>query len=644
MLDFTSSKTQSMSPPHPDRVRFGVFEADLRSGEIRKHGIKLKLHRQPFQVLAVLLEHRGEVVTREQLRARLWSADTFVAFDKGLDTAIHRLRNALGDSSNSPRFVETVPRKGYRFIAPVEELTNTRIGKKTAAQAQDRTVDKRFPRFLFLSIGSTGVTLAILIGLYAIRSEHRSAPQAAAHRISSLVVLPLENASGDASQEYLVDGVTDELTRDLSKIGGLRVISRTSAVQYKGNPESLPRVAQEFKVDAAIKGAVALSGNRVRITTQLLDLATNQQVWRRDYERDLGDLGSLGYDLAEAVAEQAQIPLSLEEQNRLVQGHPISPKAYERYLNGRYECDHWTEENLKKSVGSFKDVIRQEPDYAPAWAGLATAYGLLDLFHYSPHNVALKSSREAALKALELDDTLSEAYVSLASASLSEWSWSAAAQEIQRAIDLDPNNATAHQWRGYLLRAEGRYDESIVEMKTALELDPLTANKKQSLGATLYQAGHYDEALQLFRGIADPDANSERRHRWMAAIYEQKGLQRESIAEILKALRLSRKSELAAAVEQKYLAVGYGEARRAYLLGDLQLLQSQAKNPGSAVAIDVAGDYALLGNTGRAFHWLEKAFREHDESMMYLKVDDRLATLRLDPRFKNLVRRMGLPS
>jgi TolB-like protein/DNA-binding winged helix-turn-helix (wHTH) protein len=626
-----------------DRVRFGVFEVDLRSEEIRKHGIKLKLHRQPFQVLAVLLEHPGEIVTREQLRARLWSADTFVEFDKGLDTAIHRLRNALADSAENPRFVETLPRKGYRFIAPIEEVTSPRNEEPRPEQVEARSRDNRFPRFIALPVGLAAVTLAILIALYVFRSQQR-APQVAAHRISSLVVLPFENASGDPSQKYLVNGVTDQLTEDLSKIRSLRVISRSSAMQYKRNPESLLQFAQELKVDGVITGTVKLSGNRVRITTRLLDVGTNRQVWTRDYERDLGDLSSLGFDVATAVAEQSQIQLSLEEQKQLPQKHSISPEAYDHYLNGRYEGDHWTDEDLQKSVADLKAVINQEPNYAPAWAGLSTVYSLMDLFRYLPHKVAVESTKEAALKALELDDTLSEAYVSLASASLSEWSWAAAAQEEQRAIDLDPNNATAHQWWGYLLRAEGRYDESIAEMKTALALDPLTANKKQSLGATLYQAGHYDEALQLFRGISDPDANSERRHRFMAAIYEQKGLQRESIAELLKALRLTKKQELAAAVEQKYLALGYEEAKRTYLLGNIKLLQSKAKNPGSTVAFEVAGDYASLRNSTEAFRWLEKAFQEHDDAMMYLKADDRFTALRTDPRFKNLVHRLGLPS
>jgi TolB-like protein/DNA-binding winged helix-turn-helix (wHTH) protein len=612
------------------RVRFGVFELDLRSGELHKQGIKIKFHDQPFQVLSILLEHPGELVTREQLHQKLWPADTFVDFDVGLNSAIKRLRDALGDSAEDPRFVETLPRHGYRFIAPVEEV-------------RPKTI--RVRNVLTLASVLTAAALALLFGLNLAGTRDRLLGRNKNRRIRSLVVLPLQNLSGDPSQEYFVDGMTEALTTDLGKIGALRVISRTSAMQYKGTRKALPEIGRELNVDAVVEGAVLRSGERVRITTQLVETSNDRHLWAETYERDLRDVLVLQDELALTIAKQIQVKLSVDEQTRLATGQSVDTEALEAYLQGREEWNNWSEESSKKSIKYFEQAVRKNPAYAPAWAGISDAYMLLHIFGapseaFSSSQEAFEKAKTAALKALELDPSLSEAHVSLASVLL--FQWTAAEKELQRAIALNPSNAMAHQWYGYLLSALGRFDEAIAEMKRALELDPLSSNKQNSLGATFYRAARYDEALEHFREVPDADVNSAYRHYRMAAIYERKGMQKEAVAEMLTALKIKRQYELATTVQGKFTSSGYSSAKKTFLWGDLRENQRQVKDGLLPLAVTIAGDYALLGETKEAFEWLEKAFHEREHDLMYLNVDDRFAALRSDPRFQNLVHLIGL--
>lgn len=647
-------------PGQARRVRFGAFEADLRSGELRKHGLKIKLQDQPFHILALLLEHPGEVVTREELRQKLWLADTFVDFDVGLNTAIKRLRDALGDTAESPRYVETLPRRGYRFIAQVDglaaatppsspaQIPTDRHTRRAVSALVDAVVEAHHARKRWrvgaVVAGATALALAVvLFGVRGLRERLRG--KAEAPKIQSIAVLPLENLTGDPAQDYFADGMTDVLITDLAQISALRVISRTSMTHYKGTKKTLPEIARELNVDAVVEGTAVRSGERVRISAQLIHAATDRHLWARNYERDLRDVLALQDEVARDITNQVQIKLSPQGQVKLASTHPVDPEALEAYLRGRYEWNKWTEEGLKKSIPYFEQAIQKGPNYAQAWAGLSDAYLLLGLdLHFWPPQVALPKAKAAALKALELDETLSDAHVSLEGIMMHlEWSWSAAEKESQRAIALNPNNATAHQWYGFYLIAMGRFDEAIAEMKRAQELDPLTPNKQQSLGGALYRAGRYDEALQQFREVPDnPDARSERRHRWMAAIYERKGMPKEAMAELLTALRVGGKKQLATAVERKYLSSGYPEAKQAFLRGDLRETQQRARN-GFLQAYWIAADHALLGEKNKAFEWLEKAFQERDVGMVYLKVDDTFEALRSDPRFQDFVRRMGLP-
>lgn len=648
------------------RIRFGAFEVDVQDRELRHNGEKVKLQDKPFQILMLLMAEPRKLVTREELRRSLWPADTFVDFDAGLNTAIRKLRDALQDEAKAPQFVETVQRHGYRFIAPVELVVSGKESPEPSAviapsssaareilagsdargrsEAQGgRKSRNRFGSLLAPAGMLTAAALVLLVGLNVAGLRDRLLRKATVRRIQSLAVLPLENLSGDPSQEYFADGMTEALITDLGKIGAVRVISRTSAMQYKGTHKTLPQIARELNVDAVLEGAVLRSGNRVRVTTQLIEASTDRHIWAQSYERDLGDVLVLQDELARAVVNEVNIHLSPEQRSRLANARPVNPEAYEAYLKGRYEWNEWTEEHLQRSVEAFQRATQINPGYAPAWAGLSDAYDLLALFDYLPLQIGVERSKTAALKALELDDTLSEAHVSLANARLWEWSWSAAEKELQRAISVDPNNAMAHQLYGYLLSAQGRFEEAIAEMKRARELDPLSPNKQNSLGATLYRAGRYDEALEQFREVPDPDANSEFRHRRMAAIYERKGMWTESMNQLVIALKYGGKKELAVSVQRKFISSGYATAKQTFLGGDLREMQERYKNASPSVAFAVAEDYALLGEQNKALEWLQKALEQHDKNLMYLKVDDRLEGLRSDPRFVEMARRIGLP-
>jgi len=518
-----------------------------------------------------------------------------------------------------------------------------RLKQTQDLQEQPRTVATPWWMRSRAMLGAAAVALlALLVSLNTGGLRQRLLRASAATRIQSIAVLPLENLSGDPSQDYFADGMTEALITDLGKIGELRVISRTSAMHYKGTRKTLPEIARELNVDAVIEGAVLRSGDRVRITAQLVQAASERHLWAESYERDLRDVLALQDEVARSIANEIKIKLTPQEQVRLASGRPVDPEAHEAYLRGRYEWNKWTEEGLKKSVEYFERAIQKDPAYAQAWAGLSDTYQFLSLWDFWPAEVAMPKAKVAAVKAVDLDDTLSDAHVALWGV-LWPYERSVAEKEVQRAIALNPNNAWAHQAYGYQLSSVARFDEAIAEMKRALELDPLAPNKHQSLAATLYRAGRYDEALQRFREVPDPDANSERRHRFIAAIYEREGLQKEAVAELLTALRFAGEKDLAEQVERKYVSSGYSEAKKTFLWGDIKEKQKTRARNGFGQTAWIAADYALLGEKNKAFEWLENAFQEQDTALMYLKVDDRFDVLRSDPRFQDLLRRMGLP-
>jgi len=636
---------------HPRvRLRFGVFELDLRAGELRKLGFRVRLQEQPLQILTMLLEHPGEVISREELQKKLWPADTFVDFDHGLNKAVSKIREALGDSAESPRFVETVARRGYRFLADVKVAEEAAVrGPELATlphpvvEAGDRPdlADKPgMPKHLLSSFAwkmSGFVLLLLVASLAAWKIYSWNRPSSA---IRSLAVLPLESLSSDASQDYFADGMTDELISDLGQISALRVISRTSVMVYKHARKPLPQIARELNVDAVVEGTVLRSGDQVRITAQLIEASTDKHLWSQSYEGELRDTLALQNQVARAIADQIRINLNPQEQAALKTVKVVNPQAYESYLKGRYFWNKRTADGLKVALAYFTEAIEEDPKYAQPYSGLADTYALLGDWQYAvmTPKEAFPKAKAAAIKALELDSALGEAHNSLAFClDAFDWDLDSAGKEFRRAIELNPGYATAHHWYAWHLSLLGRYDEAIVEMRKAENLDPLSLIINADLAELLVIAHSYDESIRQSRKTIEMDPNFALAHNQLAQAYLQKHMNDEAVAELQKAVQLSVGSPTCiASLARAYAASGKTEEA-------VKLLSELKKHsiPSYSDAPEIAVIYASLGDTDQAMNWLEKAFEERFNPSVLLRPG--FDPLRSDPRFEDLVRRIGFP-
>ena len=560
-------------------IRFGTFEVDLRAGELRKRGVKIKLQKQPFDLLRMLLEHPGEVVSREELQQRIWPADTFVDFDQGLSSAIKRLREALSDSAENPRFIETIPRRGYRFIA---------------------------------GLGGT------------------------ARRIESLAVLPLENLSRDPEQEYFADGLTEALITSLAKISALRVVSRTSAMQYKGVHKSLREIAMDLGVDGIVEGTVMRSGERVRISAQLVNAPMDTHLWAESYDRDLRDILALQSEVARAIAREIQIKLTPQEQAQLARVHPVDPEAYEAYLKGRYYWNKRSAQGVKKGAEYFQKAIDKDSTYAAAYAGLADSACVDGFWSFAAPEEGFGKARATARKALEIDET-AEARASLGWATLQfDWDFLASEKEFQRAIELNPRYATAHQWYGHCLGCMGRFDEAFVELKHAIHLEPLSLIINTSYAGISWLGRQWDQAIEQSQKTLELDPNFVAGRWALARSYDGKGMLDTAIAYAQEAIKLS--SDVLFFVVD--LSHAYATAGRR---DDAIRVLSQLLETSKHRYVDscfVAQLYAGLNDIEQAFHWLEKAFSEHSAWIAYMRMDPWFDNLRADPRFQDLLRRI----
>jgi len=565
-------------------VRFGDFEADFRAGELRKQGVKIKLQKQPFQVLEMLLERPREVISREELRQRIWPADTFVDFDQGLSNAIKRLRDALSDSAESPRFIETVPRRGYRFIGPLW----------------------------------TG-----------------------AGRIESLAVLPLENLSRDPEQEYFADGLTEALITNLAKISALHVVSRTSAMQYKGVHKSLREIGRELGVAGIVEGTVLRSGNQVRISVQLIDASSDSHLWAESYERDLRDILALQSEVARAIAQEIQISLSPLESLYLGGGRLVDPQACELYLKGRY---HWNKRNVEgvtKGAQYFQQTIDQDPSYAPAYAGLADSLVVLGYWGFSSPDKSAARAADLARKALEIDNTLSEAHASLAFAiHMYDWDFLRADAEFRRSIELNPNYAPARQWYALYLAEMGRWDHAFEQINRAIQLDPVSPIIYVAFAGILVFARKWDEAIEQCRRALELDPNFLQARWALGWTYGQKGMYQQAVAELRDGVNLSR-----GAVIFEF-ALGYAYAVAGELDGTRKILTQLLDSSEHRYVMPywIATIYAALGDKDNAFLWLECAYRERSAWIAFLKVQPWFDTLRSDSRFDDLLHRVNFPT
>ena len=639
-------------------VRFGAFEADLRTGELRKDGSKVKLEGQPFQVLAVLLERPGHLVTREELQKQLWPDETFVDFEQGINAAVKRLRVALEDSAEKPCFIETLPRRGYRFIGraengaqpapPVPEESQpgpTLAAEEASNEAQTaefavkrRTAARRRP--ILIGLAATIACVLLIFGLNLGGWRDRLLGQPMAGEITSIAVLPLDNLTGDPEQQYFVDGMTDALITELGKISALRVISRTSAMAFKDSKKPLPEIARQLGVDAVLEGAVARNGDRVRITARVMHLSQERTLWAQSYERDLREISALQSEIVLVVADEIRVKLLDQEQVRLARVRPVNPRAYEEFLRGRYLQAKMTPEDMRKALVYFQHALEIDPSYAPAYIGIVDCYTIGGGFQLG---VSLKEGvakmKEAARKAVELDDTTAAAHYALAKVKYYEWDLPGADREFQRALELNPGDAQVRRHYGHYLIAMRRHAESTREMQHALALDPLSPLLTTEVGWTYYYARQYPEAIQQARKALEMERDFPYARLLLGESYWLQGQYEEA---------------LRSGWPGPYWPNGNRRAKEIYERGGVQAVQhweiEEAEKdiargePLAARTLNhLAAGYSELGDKERAIALLERAYQERDPWLPMDMAAPRFDPLRSDRRFQDLLRRIGLP-
>ncbi len=632
-----------MSSPvdSPRFLRFGQFELDLRTREIYKEGKRIKLQEQPCQVLALLIERAGELVPREELRKKLWPNDRFVDFDHGVNIAINKLRDALGDSPEKPQFIETLPRRGYRFIAPVSAPKTSGDGQPSA-QVTSSPTGRAWLGSIAWRRALLPALLSLLLVVVFVSFARYWRGRSAENNIRSLAVLPLENLSRDPAQDYFADGMTDELITSLAKLQTLKVISRSSVMRYKGTNKSLPEIARELNVDGIIEGTVLRSGNRVRITAQLRQAATDKNLWAESYEGNVEDVLRLQDAVARAVAAEIRFKLGPEAETRLTKSPSVNPAAYEAYLRGRYHFyDRWTKAGFVAASHYFEEAIARDSQYAPAYAGLADYYTLGGPTDQPLTNrEAMEKAKELAAKALQLDDGLAEAHTAMANVLFRyDWNWAEAEKEFKRGIELNPNAPSSYLHYAMYLGVLGRHGEAIAAMERAIELDPFSALMNSALGIVLDWSGRPDEAAEQARKAIALDPSFPQPHMTLASAYDQLGRYEEAIAEHLETDTLEGVDpSVVADFKRAYISSGINRYRRKRLEWEKQRARS-----GKAHYVRMAGLSAELGDANAAFQWLEKAYQERLYTMPNIKVAPSLRSLHKDPRFADLVRRVGLP-
>jgi TolB-like protein/DNA-binding winged helix-turn-helix (wHTH) protein len=627
--------------------RFGLFEVDLSARELRKKGLRVKLQQQPFELLLALLENPGEVVSREALRQKLWPADVYVDFDRSLNKAMVKLREALGDSSDSPLYVETLPRVGYRFIgmrngsaeaAPAANGSFTppshtqdpgtaagtkfQIGSPAIPSAAETPASSKSSRLL-LWAASAVLLIAAIFSAWAIRRS--KIPDQTIH---SIAILPLDNLSGDPAQDYFADGMTDELTTMLAKNSTLNVTSRTSVMQYKAARRPLPEIARALGVDAILEGSVARSGDKVHMTIQLIQANTDSHLWAESYDRDAKDLVPLPSEAAISIANRlnAAVP------------HPptvryVSPEAHDAYLRGRYI---WYAGSNEEAGSYFRKATELQPDYALGWAGLAEYYGAGLVGGELAPATTLPLLKNASAKAVELDDSLPDGHLCMAAAIfIADWNWDRAEQEMRRALELDPKFAEGHHFHSKMLAALNRYPEAIAEQKIAMEIDPFSRpyGMAHTYGMTRQCDAAIDDAKQRLK-----TRESGELHWVLAEGYRCKRMRNEYVLEVGKALSKWGATDLAANSSKVFAQGGYSAVLRLWIR-DLE------KNAGQSYIspMRLATYYGELGDREKTLHLLEQAYQEHSTQLLWLQTDTAFDFLHSDDRYRAIVKAIGLP-
>jgi TolB-like protein/DNA-binding winged helix-turn-helix (wHTH) protein/Flp pilus assembly protein TadD len=614
--------------PFADIVRFGIFQLDLKSRELHKAGVKVKLQDQPFRVLALLVAQPGQVVTREELRQKIWPSDVYVAFDQGLNNAVKKVRDVLGDSADNPRFIETVARQGYRFLAPVSPVQQRsepqlRFGLRTI-----RTV------LIGLTVASVLVALAYLTWH---RSALRSRPPSGK---TILAVLPFENLSHDPDQEFFSDGLTEEMIAQLGKLNPewLSVIARGSVEKYKASSLDVSQIGKELHADYLLQGSIRRAPDRVRITVQLIQVRDQTDLWTESYDRELKDILALQDSVARTIADQIHITLTAEQQERLARPRKLEPEAYEAYLKGRYYWNKRTADAMQKASLYFQQALTKDPAYGAAYSGLADCNSGLAWHGFISPAEALPKAHAAALKAIEIDPRSAEAHASLALVLDHKWDWRGAEAEFNRALQLDPRYANAHHWYGDYLSIKARHDEALLEAKKALELDPLNFMISTWVGLRYYLAREYDHAIEQSRNTVDLDPTFAAAHLVLGESYVQINRRRQALAELQMAARLSGNSPLYLAQVAVAEAVAGKKTEALLIVAQLQKISRERY----VSPYGLAQIYASLNDRERTFKWLQIAYDDRAVWMSYLAVDPIFDRYRSDQRFQDLLRRLAL--
>jgi TolB-like protein/DNA-binding winged helix-turn-helix (wHTH) protein/Tfp pilus assembly protein PilF len=624
----------------PRRLRFGVFEADLGARELTKLGKILPLQEQPFQLLAILLEKPGELVTREDLRLRLWP-QTVVDFDHGLNKAINKIRDALGDSAENPRFIQTVSRRGYRFLADVAEVSTGQVetalgeigSRDSGTHSDSRPTKPRSPRIVAATLAGAALLLVVTVAIWI-----RSTSTSRLPSIRSLAVLPLENLSGDAAQDYFADGMTDELITHLAQIRDLRVISRTSVMTYKRVRKPLAEIARELDVQAVVEGGILRSGDKVRITAQLIRVSDDNHIWADSYEGDLRDTLVLQDQVAKAIADQIRVSVNKEQHGQAARA--VNAQAYDSYLKGRYYWNQRTDAGLREAINYFKRSISIDPSNADAYSGLADTYALAGDWEYGimPPAEAFPLAKAAANEALALDDRLGEAHTSLAFVlDLYYWDWSAAERQFKLAINLNPGYAVAHHWYAWHLLVLGKNAEGMFELRQAERLDPLSLIIRSDVADALCSLHLFEESVQQSRKTLALDPSFAVGHFQLAEALVQQRQYDAAIGEFQRAITIS--GHLAAF--DANLAHAYAvSGRKAEALQIALDMESRADLNPSADA-NIALIYVGLGDLDQAMAWLNKAYDARFNPSILIRAA--FDPLRADARFRDLRHRVGLP-
>lgn len=570
-------------------VRFGVFEADLNAGELRKHGLRIRVPEQAFQVLAMLVDRPGEIVTRAELRERLWPGRAYVDFEHGLNKAVNRLREALGDSGANPRFVGTVARRGYRLLAPVA-------------------------------------------------AEQGQAP-AKAHKRIRLAVLPFENVGEDPEQEFFSDGLTEEMISELGRLspGRLGIIARTSAMHYKHSGKRIDEIGKELGVDYILEGGVRRVEKRWRITTQLIHVGDQTHLWAQTYDRELTDIFEVQREVAQRVADSLAFELLPEAHTR---GRFVIPEAYEAYLRGRYFWNRGNDADAWKAIEWFERALEHDPRYALAYSAIADCRGRLVWFSATPPNEGGAKAKAAATRALELDENLSEAHASMALVHFwYEWDWAAAEREFRRSTELRPNYADAHNWYAAFLNATGRFDAAVAEHKLAEELDPLSLTIAMNGADPYYFTRRFDPAIEHLERVLRREPRFFPAHYNLGRAYALKGAYEAAIAAFEIAARLSGNLQAAAALAYAYARVGRSAEAREILAEMEQALAARYLASPQLALIHLG-----LWETDKALDRLEQGLKERSFFMIYLRADPIYDDLREHPRFVRVLESLKFPT